>query len=129
MLRQLPFLLLLVLSSSCATIFTGTSQDVYFTSEPSGALVMLDGQPLGRTPLITKVPRRLRSRLISYELEGYEPVVQEMGNRVNGVTFINLLWWPGFVIDAVSGAIVRIEYDRYYMELYPLPETIAYPRE
>ena len=129
MLRQLPFLLLLVLSSSCATIFTGTSQDVYFTSEPSGALVMLDGQPLGRTPLITKVPRRLRSRLISYELEGHEPVVQEMGNRVNGVTFINLLWWPGFVIDAVSGAIVRIEYDRYYMELYPLPETIAYPRE
>ena len=129
MLRQLPLLLLLVLSSSCATIFTGTSQDVYFTSEPSGALVMLDGQPLGRTPLITKVPRRLRSRLISYELEGYEPVVQEMGNRVNGVTFINLLWWPGFVIDAVSGAIVRIEYDRYYMELYPLPETIAYPRE
>ena len=128
MTRLLFLTLLPLLGSGCATVFSGTAEDVYFTSEPSGAMVYLDYHPLGRTPLITKVPRRLRERYIRYELEGYEPVEQLMDNRLNGITFINLLWWPGFIVDAVSGAIVRIEYDRYYMELYPLPETIANPR-
>lgn len=130
MIRYLPLILLLVcLSTSCATVFTGTTDEVYFTSEPSGALIVLDNHVLGRTPLITRVPRRLSGgRYLSYELEGYETATQLMKNRVNGITFINLLWWPGFIVDAVSGAMTKIGYNTYYMELYPLPEGIRAPR-
>ncbi len=119
--KYLPFLLIVFLSSSCATVFTGTADDVYFTSEPAGAMVYLEGHPLGRTPLITRVPR---ARYVTFELEGYYPMSQLMSSRVNGVTFINLLWWPGFIVDAATGAIVKLEYDRYFTELepFPLPE-------
>ena len=122
MLRYLPLLLLALLGSSCATVFTGTADDVYFTSQPTGAMVYLEGHPLGRTPLITRVPRRTRARYVTYELAGHYPVSQYMDTRLNGITFVNLLWWPGFIVDAVTGAIVKLEYDRYYMELEPFPQ-------
>ena len=48
--RQLVLLLvLLLISSSCATIMNGTSQDVGFASYPSGAKVIVDGDSLGLT--------------------------------------------------------------------------------
>ena len=119
--RFLPLLLTLFLGSGCATVFTGTADDVYFTSQPAGAMVYLEGHPLGRTPIITRVPRRTRARYVTFELEGHHPISQLMSNRVNGVTFINLLWWPGFIVDAVTGAIVKLEYDRYFTELDPFP--------
>ncbi|CAH0999629.1 hypothetical protein LEM8419_00929 [Neolewinella maritima] len=121
MFKYLPFLLVVFVSSSCATVFTGTADDIYFTSQPSGAMVYLEGHPLGRTPLITKVPRRTRSRYVTFELEGHQPVSQLMTTRLNAVTLVNLLWWPGFIVDAVIGALVKPEYDRYYSELYAYP--------
>ncbi|MGB3801350.1 MAG: PEGA domain-containing protein [Lewinella sp.] len=118
---------LLFLSSSCATIFSGTTDQVFFDSRPEGAAVYLDNHYLGRTPLRTSIPRTTRVRYLTYELENHEPSTQLLRNRVDGITFINLLWWPGFVIDAATGAICRIEYTSYYTELYPLPEGVAHP--
>ncbi|WP_116107763.1 PEGA domain-containing protein [Lewinella sp. IMCC34191] len=117
----------IMLCSSCATVFSGTTDDVLFDSRPAGAAVYLDNHFLGRTPLRTRIPRTTRARYLTYELENHEPSTQLLRNRVNGITFINLLWWPGFVVDAVTGAICRIEYTSYYMELYPLPEGVAHP--
>ncbi|PPK85718.1 PEGA domain-containing protein [Neolewinella xylanilytica] len=121
------FILLVTLCSNCATVFSGTTDQVFFDSQPGGAAVYLDDHFLGRTPLRTSVPRSLKPRYVTYELDGHEPSTQLLRNRVNGVTFINLLWWPGFIIDAATGAINRLEYNSFYMEMYPLPDGIRHP--
>ncbi len=120
-------ILILTLCSSCATIFSGTVDEVFIDSRPEGAAVYLDDHYLGRTPLRTSIPRSLSPRFLTYELEGYEVETRELGNRINGVTFINLLWWPGFVVDALTGAISRVEYNSHYTELYHLPEGVRHP--
>lgn len=40
-----------LLTSGCALVAKGTVQDVAFTSAPSGAEVIIDGEPYGTTPL------------------------------------------------------------------------------
>ena len=113
--------LALLLTSSCATIFSGTRDDVYFTSEPSGALVRIDGREVGYTPCVVPVKRRLdsSSRWVEYDLPGYELRGVPFNSEFNWVAVINILWWPGILVDAASGALMRSEYDTYFLELKP----------
>ena len=54
-LKNIKLFSLLLLSSAilmngCATILTGSSDNINFTSEPSGAKIVLDGLDIGKTP-------------------------------------------------------------------------------
>ena len=48
---RLSILSALIIFTSCASIFKGTSQTINFDSSPSGATVFLDGERVGVTPL------------------------------------------------------------------------------
>lgn len=98
------------LFSSCATVFSGTSDVLRFDSDPAGAKVYIDGIYLCTTPCETEVDRSLSDQLMEMKLEGYETEVMVLDTEFNPVAIINLgnaLFW---LIDAATGAIVR--YDR-----------------
>lgn len=61
-----------LLGTGCATITHGPSQEVAFESEPSGAVVLVDGIPLGQTPTELSL-RRGNTYEITLQKPGYRP--------------------------------------------------------
>lgn len=124
----LPLLLTACLLNSCATIFSGTRDEILFTSEPSGAKIIMDGYVVGKTPIMLDVRRKLNGIWVTYELEGYETVQQKLVPDFNAVSVINLTCLLCWGIDAATGALVRYGMPSVYVELEPeLPETIRNP--
>ena len=69
-------LLLITLSvifllTSCATIISGTKQEVQVTTEPAGARVYVDGMERGFTPCVLNVKRK-SFVTYSFKKEGYD---------------------------------------------------------
>ena len=58
-------------TASCATVMNGTTQHVMVTSVPSGAQVLLDGQPVGTTPTEVAVRRYQREPVIRTEMKNF----------------------------------------------------------
>ena len=57
--------------SSCATIFKGSTDDVNFSSDPSGAKVYVNGMLLGTTPVQLELKSKI-SYTIEFKKEGYQ---------------------------------------------------------
>lgn len=104
--------------AGCATIFSGTDDDITFRSEPSGARVMIDGIMVGTTPVTIPVDRPgLDDTRVTVELEGYEPRTFELDKEFNMVSVLNVFVWPGFVVDALTGALFKYDRTNYTMNL------------
>lgn len=105
-------------STGCATLFTGTDDDIYFTSTPEGARIFIDGMEVGTTPATVSVDRPgLNDTDVRLELEGYEPRVFTLDKEFNVVSILNLgnvLFWA---IDVVTGAIFKHEPQSYDIDL------------
>lgn len=124
MCKMLCLSLLLLMTTSCATVFSGSRQWVTFESEPSGAEVTLDGQYIGTTPVEHKVRGDFEAitgdgPTVVVEKPGYEPRRDYLEGHVNGVSVLNLLILPFWAIDLASGAGVRYE-KRVNYRLSPL---------
>lgn len=112
------FLVGSVLLSGCATLFSGTDDEIRFQSEPSGAQVMIDGIVVGTTPTTVSVDRPgLNDTDVTVQLEGYEPRTFELKKEFNTTSILNIFFWPGFVIDAVTGALFTHDKKSYTVDL------------
>jgi hypothetical protein len=90
--------------TSCATLFKGSSEEINFNSNPTGAEVWIDGKMMGHTPynlnLITK-----KIYIIEFKFNGQTKTVN-LNNHV-GAGWVVLDVLAGLVpiiIDAVTGA-------------------------
>lgn len=114
-----PLLLALAILPGCASILSGTQTYVLFETRPPGAEVYVDGQPRGRTPL--EVPMRTSvDHAVQLQMPGYRDVSLQLYSSLNAVTLWNFLFWPGFIVDAVSGAIWEVDPDEVRIDLLPL---------
>lgn len=89
---------------SCATIFKGSTDDVSFSSEPSGAKVYVNGNLLGTTPVQLELKSK-SSYTIEFKKEGYETKTVLLNNSV-GAGWIVLDILGGLIpiiIDAATG--------------------------
>lgn len=108
----------LLVLSGCATLFSGTEEDVTFRSEPSGAQVLIDGILVGETPTTVEVDRPgLEEMEVAIQLEGYEPRYFELDKEFNQTAILNIFFWPGFVIDALTGALFKYDKTVYTVDL------------
>ncbi len=64
-------LVVAVISGGCATLVHGTHQAVLIQSEPGGAVVSVDGRPVGQTPTTVRLSRRHRPQM-TLTKDGYE---------------------------------------------------------
>lgn len=109
--RLMAIVCLGLASSACATIISGTTQDLYIDSEPKGASCKIDRQGatvgmVNPTPGKVNVPRHKDNIVVACSLDGYEQSNEVLASSFTGATFGNLLLggFVGVVIDASSGA-------------------------
>lgn len=106
----------------CATIFKGGNEDVTFTSEPQGADVSVDGQPIGQTPVVAKL-KSAKHHIIQMKADGYEPASMTLTNHVGaGWVVWDIFSWFGIalIVDALSGDWHYLDTDKIHFDLRPI---------
>ncbi len=107
-------------SGGCATIVKDDSQPVAFSSDPEGALVSINGNPRGRTPVTVMVKRSAKRQKVAMALEGYETKKFRLGKPVAkseaGMSFGEII---GAGADVAMGKATNYEKE-IYAALRPL---------
>lgn len=111
-------LALAVLISSCGTIIHGSRQDVSISSNPSSAIVTINNQEVGRTPITISLSRK-DSHAVKIELEGYLPYETKFTRKVDGWIAGNIIFGGliGLAVDAISGGMYKLTPDQIQAEL------------
>lgn len=111
--------------SACATIFSGTSQNINVmvvnaeTNEKiEGAVcTVIDGNGTSfattTNPAAVKVARGNGSIMVNCTKKGYKQLNTSVGDSFNAVSVVNVLFWPGFFVDLASGAYKK--YPSHYV--------------
>jgi len=123
------FALLIVcaLSTGCATIVTGAGEDqaVRFASNPRGATVYVDDNPVGQTPLSVRLTRK-DEHLVRIEHPGYKPYQRKITSGFNewilGNIFIGGL--IGIGVDLLSGANPALDTNNISAKMMKDPNTV-----
>jgi len=106
------------LLAGCATIFSGTSDDIRFQSEPSEATIVIDGVERGETPKTVTVSRdALNDKKVTLRKEGYEDQVFRLQKDFATVAILNLgnfLFWG---VDLLTGALFKYRPTQYNQSL------------
>ncbi len=113
-------LVLILLTTSCASIFTGTRSRVLFTSVPPGAKIYVNGVEKGTTPTTVRLKRSLFDvTTVTLKLDGYENKTMEPETTFQPITVLNLANPLGWAIDVATGAIVKFSPTNYELNLTP----------
>jgi hypothetical protein len=109
-----PVLLIVIiyLVTGCATLFKGASENVDFSSDPSGADVYVNGSLRGKTPINLKLESK-KTYTIEFKKDGYEPRTYTITNHV-GAGWIILDILGGLIpviVDAATGAWYELDQD------------------
>ena len=101
----------LVLASGCASVVNGPDQAVGISSAPSGAAVLVDGEPVGTTPMIAKLDRG-GNHIVSLSKPGFERRDLTLTRSLSAWTFGNALFGYlgllGLAVDAGTGGMHRL---------------------
>lgn len=104
--RYILFFALNILFISCATIFTGTHAKIIIDSFPQDALVKINGESVGNTPVQVKVSRALfRKEIMEVSKEGYVAQRYNLKRIFNPLSALDLMFFPGIPIDVLTGAV------------------------
>jgi hypothetical protein len=117
--RTIPFVLCLLLLTSCASIVSRSRFHVPIDSVPQGAVVAYDGANVGVTPCTVVMQRKCS--MVTLTRDGYHDQIVEVGRGMNGWILGNLIFGGGIgvVVDAASGATGTISEAPCWVELTP----------
>ena len=68
--------------TGCASIISGTDQQLTFTSEPEGATVIVSGKTFGKTPITIDIDRG-ENQSLTFEKEGYKSYTTQLSTSMN----------------------------------------------
>ncbi len=97
-------LLVILLVPGCATVMHGSTEGVYFTSDPDKAKVYIDGQLMGSTPVQLQLVSK-NTHTVEFRKAGYETKSVVLTNSVGGgwVVLDILCAVVPLVVDAATG--------------------------
>jgi hypothetical protein len=116
---KLSFLVIFcIILSDCATIIHGTKQDIAFSSNPTGADVLINGVNKGRTPVTINLKRKEECN-VKILLPGYLPYEINIIRKVDGWIAGNIIFGGliGLIIDAADGAMYKLSPEQVNAEL------------
>lgn len=123
-LRAALFLGAMSAAAGCASIVSGSTQEVSFTSNPEGATVTTDGTTLGVTPLTFPL-KKSKYTSVTFRKDGYKPLTLPMNSRLDGWFWGNIVFggFIGSTTDGLSGAAKEYSPGQYMISLEPLTAT------
>ncbi len=101
MMKQLVAAITIATFTGCATLFAGPST-VPVVTNPPGAYVYVNGQPVGQTPTAIDLDPDQPGNIQIY-LPGFQPVQMWRQRSISGWFWLNILVWPGFIVDLATG--------------------------
>lgn len=106
-------LALALLTTSCATIVSGSKQNVKFSSNPSTATIFIDEVEVGKTPFEIKLARK-SEHSVMLKLEGYQTYETKLTKKFNAWFLGNILIGGliGIIIDPITGAMYNLSPDQ-----------------
>lgn len=115
---QTGLLFLLCFAGGCATIINGSTQQVSVSSDPPGAQVMADGNPIGVTPLVIDLQRK-SNHIVTVSMDGYHTEQVSVVKVMSGAVAGNILagGFIGWGIDAASGAQYKLKPDTVTVQM------------
>lgn len=108
---------LLLSLTACGTIFTGTSDNITVASNPPGTKVLMDGLDMGSTPVTFTAKRKITAPTLMLRKEGYRDRTIQMQNEVNIVALLDILFWPSFIVDGVTGGLMKYSNTTYNIDM------------
>ena len=94
-LHRAAAILALALTTSCAAMFTGTTDTVRFESDPPGAEVVVDGEVVGTTPCTSEISKSVDEVEFRHAALGSRTVELDSSFQV-GFVFMDILFTPGY---------------------------------
>ena len=96
--------------SSCATIISGSRQNVEIASEPSSAKVYINEIEIGNTPVQKNLKRNQDYNLV-LKLDGYETYETKLEKKFNAWYIGNIAFGGliGIIIDPITGAMHKLK--------------------
>lgn len=98
-----------LLTTSCATIVSGSKQNVNFSSNPSTATIFIDEVEVGKTPFEIRLERK-NEHSVMIKLEGYQTYETRLTKKFNGWYLGNIIFGGiiGLIIDPITGAMYNL---------------------
>jgi len=102
----------------CATILNGTSQNIPVSSEPTGAMVMVDSKSSYTTPVKLRLERR-RDHTLVFTKDGFDTLTVDVMHVLSESVCGNMfLFGPlGWVFDMCAGTQYKLIPDKINVEL------------
>lgn len=102
-----------LLTTSCATIVSGSKQNVRFSSNPSTATIFIDEVEVGKTPFEIKLARK-SEHSVMIKLAGYQTYETKLTKKFNAWYIGNILFGGliGIIIDPITGAMYNLSPDQ-----------------
>ncbi|MGB3607340.1 MAG: PEGA domain-containing protein [Psychroserpens sp.] len=100
----------ILLTTSCATIISGSRQNVEITSEPTSAKVYINEIEIGNTPVQKNLKRNQEYQLV-LKLDGYENYETKLEKKFNAWYIGNIAFGGliGIIIDPITGAMHKLK--------------------
>src|SRR5208337_4385810 len=121
----------MAISSGCATIVHGTTQDINITTDPTGADLNLDGTEHYKSPAKITMKRK-DDHIVEVSMEGYQKEIVNIKSVVSGAVAGNIIAGGliGWGVDAASGGQYRLVPENVDLRLRPaVSQTVAISKE
>ena len=108
-----------IMLAGCATIFSGTSDEMSFSTNVDPVNVYVDGLKVGDTPLNVAVEKKVgEGRVVRFEKAGYKTQEFKLKNKFDPVAVLDVtsvITSGG--IDVLTGAIMEYSPKQYHIEM------------
>ena len=94
----------------CASIAGDNTRNVKVDSNPKGAAIFVDNQQYGVTPAVITLPTYIYSgKSVTLKKTGYQDQSVMVNSQFQPIALLDILLWPTFIIDGVTGNLVKID--------------------
>lgn len=96
------------LLTGCASMFADSSDKLLIRSNDPSAKLFVNGNQVGTGSAVYSLSRG-KTAIITASKAGCSDRSVSTEQSVAGATWFNLLFWPGFIVDAATGAIHKTD--------------------
>lgn len=103
---------------SCASIISGTTQEMTFQSNPEDVVVTINGKVIGKTPTTVQLDKKSDQSVV-FSKEGYKPISMQLETTLDPWFWGNIVLGGliGSTTDGLSGGAIQYSPNQYFVSL------------